>query len=75
MHPLLVCTVIKLGHRITYENCEPVNIFEESIFFEQQEHTTILILLRFLILNQFHDTKPIINTISIHFFLLSYPNS
>ena len=56
MHPLLVCTVIKLGHRITYENCEAVNLFEQSSLFEKHEHTTVLSLLSFLVLSQSHDT-------------------
>ena len=28
--PLLVCTIIKLGHRITYENPEVVNVTKQS---------------------------------------------
>ena len=54
--PLQVYTIIELGHRITYGNCEAVNLFEQSNLSEQHEHTTILSLLSILILGQSHDT-------------------
>ena len=52
---MLVYTVIKLGHRITYGNCEAVNTTKQS--FGITWPTTILSLLIFFISSQSHHTK------------------
>ena len=63
--PLLVCTLINLGHRIIYANRHAVNT---SInLFEQNNCTTTL---NFLFLSQSYHTYNVPKCIYIHFFLI-----
>ena len=70
--PLLMCNVIKLGHRITKGNREAVNA--KSNLFQKHDHTTILTLFfLFWVSLITHNLHKYI--IYIHSFLLYYLNS
>ena len=66
---LLVCTIMKLGHRITYGNREAVNT-KKKFFFEQHDPTTILSFLSFFILSQSDPAQLIIIILFIFIFFI-----
>ena len=65
--PLLICNVIKLGHRITKGNRKAVNA--KSNLFQKHDHTTILTLLSFF---YFESVSSRITYISILFIFIPF---